>query len=547
MRPLIIDNFAGGGGASTGIEAAIGRPVDIAINHDPEAIAMHQANHPKTKHYTQDIWAVSPTEVAAGRPVAIAWFSPDCKHFSKAKGGKPVEKGIRDLAWVVVRWAREVKPKVIMLENVEEFRQWGPLDEDNLPIVDRKGETWKRWVRQLEKLGYKVEWRELRASDYGTPTSRKRLFVIARCDGKAIRWPRPTHGKGPGMKPYRTAAECIDWWRPCPSIFLTKEEAKKIGVNRPLVDATMKRIAAGMKRFVFDNPDPFIVPLDKLTGSPFLTEHMNGTSPRNFSVDEPLRTQCAQVKGGHFALVQPFMMKNMTHNMPRDIMDPLSTILTGIHHFLIAPTLISTGYGERKGQKPRAPGLNKPLGTVVAGGAKHALVAAFIAKHFGDTGQRPGLGPNEPLATVTASDHHAVVTSNLVKLYGTNNGAPMDSPMPTVTSGGTHLGEIRAFLTAWYGAEKDGQGMKDPLRSVTSKDRFGLVYVKGEPYEIVDIGMRMLAPRELFRAQGFPEDYKIEVKLPNGKMLSKTAQIRMCGNSVCPTMARCLVEANIHG
>lgn len=450
MTGIVVDSFAGGGGASLGIEMALGRPVDIAINHDREAVAMHQANHPHTRHYQQDIWQAKPEQVTRGRRVALAWFSPDCKHFSKAKGGKPVEKSIRDLAWVVIDWAREVRPDVIMLENVEEFRTWGPLGEDNRPHPDLKGQTFNEWLSQLRGLGYEVEWRELRACDYGAPTIRKRLFIIARCDGRAIRWPLPSHGTGFGLLPYRTAAECIDWWRECPSIF---ERA------RPLAEATMRRIANGIRRYVIEAAEPFIVG----------TAYKGANGSYINSVAEPMRV----------VLSQP----------------------------------------------------------------DKALVTPFLAKHFGGN-ETPGAALGAPASTVTAKDHHALVTSNLVKLYGTNTGAPADSPMPTVTAGGGHVGEVRAFLAAYYGNERDGQAMVDPFRTVTSKERFGLVTVEGQPYEIVDIGMRMLAPRELFRAQGFPDGYIID-PVVDGRPLSKTAQIRMCGNSVCPPIARALVEANV--
>lgn len=335
---LIVDNFAGGGGASLGIEWAFNRNVDIAINHDCEALAMHEANHPQTKHYCEDVWAVDPVKVTGGKPVGLAWFSPDCKHFSKAKGGKPVEKKIRGLAWVVVKWAKLVSPRVIMLENVEEFQDWGPLRADGTPCPIRKGMTFRRWKKQLENLGYKVECKQLRACDYGTPTIRKRLFVIARRDGLPIVWPKPTHGKG--LKPYHTAAECIDWSLACPSIF----ERKK-----PLAEATMRRIAKGMFRYVINAKEPFIVgvggrmgqsrprsveePFQTITAKadsalvvPFITEHANASSQRNFSAEEPLRTQCAQVKGGHFALVAAFLAQHNTGMTGHDARKPLSTI-----------------------------------------------------------------------------------------------------------------------------------------------------------------------------------------------------------------------------
>jgi len=445
---LIIDSFAGGGGASLGIEWALGRSPDIAINHDPEAIAMHAANHPSSRHFPADVWKIDPVEVCGGRRVALAWFSPDCKHFSKAKGGKPVEKKIRGLAWVVVRWAKAVRPRVILLENVEEFADWGPLLDDGTPCPLRRGFTFRRWWKALENCGYKIEMRELRACDYGAPTSRKRLFVIARSDGQPIAWPEPTHGTG--RTPFRTAAECITWSLPCPSIFLTAAEAKRLGLNvqRPLAEATLRRIARGVRRYVLETATPFVVP-----------------GPNS-------------------------------------------------------PTLIQTGYGERPGQAPRSLNLHEPLGTIVGCGVRHALVAAFLAKHYGGH-EGPGSQMRLPVDTITARDHHALVTASL--------------------GAGARAAESRAFLVKYYGTDGDPQ-LGLPLHTITTKDRFGLVTVEGQDYAIADIGMRMLQARELFRAQGFPDSYRIEVEV-NGKPLSKGAQVRMCGNSVSPVMSRALAAA----
>lgn len=488
---LIVDSFAGGGGASEGIRFALGRDPDIAINHDPEAIALHAANHPDTQHLIENVWKVDPIEATGGKSVGLMWLSPDCKHFSKAKGGKPVSKKIRGLAWVAVRWAAAVRPRVICLENVEEFQGWGPVLYDGRPCPERKGKTFRAFVRKLERLGYEVDWRQLRACDFGAPTTRKRLFLIARCDGAPIAWPKPTHakdGRG-GLLPWRTAAECIDWSIPCPSIF---------GRKKPLAENTLRRIARGLHRFVIDSPRPFIVNMS------------HGGSVE--SVDAPVTTIKTE-KGGCRAVV--------------------------------APTLVQTGYGERDGQAPRVPGLEKPLGTVVAGGKKHALVSAFLAKHFGDRGQRPGLSLFEPAATVTACDHHALVTSHLAKLKGTcRDGQPVTDPLHTVQAGGLHYAEVRAFLVAYYGNEKDGGDLFDPLRTLSTRDRFGLVMVDGVLHAIADIGMRMLVPRELYNAQGFRPDYRIEIPF-NGKPLTKTAQVRMVGNSVCPPMAAAIVTANL--
>lgn len=367
---LVIDNFAGGGGASTGIELAIGRPVDVAINHDPDAIAMHKVNHPFTRHYCEDVWTVNPKEVTQGRPVALCWFSPDCKHFSKAKGGKPVEKKIRGLAWVAVKWAASVQPRVIILENVEEFKTWGRIGEDGKPDPNHKGETFLSFVKALEKLGYNVKWKELRACDYGAPTIRKRFFLIARRDGQPIVFPKPTHGKG--LKPYHTAAECIDWSIPCKSIF---NRAK------PLAEATMRRIARGIKKFVLDNPKPFIV---------------------QFNYDNP----------------------------PQDIDKPLTTLTAVGHHYLVAPTLVQMGYGEAPGQTSRALDLHKPIGTITAGGNKFALVSAFISRQFGTS---IGHELTQPLGTVTGIDKSRLVTAFLMKYYGgKNDGQSLAEPLHTV-------------------------------------------------------------------------------------------------------------------
>ena len=471
---LVVDLFAGGGGASTGIEQAIGRPVDIAVNHDPEAVSLHTANHPQTRHFCSDVFEVDPLTVTEGQPVGLLWASPDCKHFSKAKGGKPVSKKIRGLAWVVIKWAKLAKPRVICLENVEEFQTWGPLGPDNRPCPERKGLTFQRWKKQLENLGYKVEHRELRACDYGAPTIRKRLFLVARCDGLPIVWPTPTHakpdakGKVPaGMKPWRTAADCIDWSIPAPSIFER---------DKPLADATCRRIAKGIMRYVVEAEQPFIVPG-------------------------------------------------------------------------VAATLVQTGYGERPGQAPRVPGLDKPLGTVVAG-QKHALVQAFLAKHY--TGV-VGHELTKPTGTVTTADHHSLVTANLIHMghgEGKEGGKrwshgirDVQDPLNTITAQGAAAGLVNAFLVKYYGNDKDGQDLPEPLHTIPTRDRFGLVMVKGEPYAIVDIGLRMLTPRELYRAQGFPDSYVIDTGAA-GEPITKTAQVRMCGNSVCPPLSHALVKAN---
>lgn len=457
---LVIDLFAGGGGASTGIEQATGRAPDVAINHDPETVSLHQANHPQTAHYVSDVFEVEPLTVTQGRAVGLMWASPDCKHFSKAKGGKPVSKRVRGLAWVVVKWAKLVRPRVICLENVEEFQTWGPLLEDGRPCPQRKGKTFARWVAQLRDLGYVVEWRELRACDYGAPTIRKRLFLVARCDGAPIVWPQPTYAapdsllvKARKLQPWRAAAQCIDWSIPAPSIF---ERTK------PLADATCRRIAKGIMRYVVDAAEPFIVPVT----------HQGGD--RVEAVSELMRT------------------------------------ITGAHRgekALAVPTIISMGHGERAGQQPRVPGVERPHSTITAQG-----------------------------------QHSALVTGNLLKLRGDNIGSTATQPLHTISAQGLHHAAVQAFMVKYYGSDQ-GQRLRDPLHTITTHDRFGLVTVHGQPYAIVDIGLRMLTPRELYLAQGFPPDYRIDSGA-DGRPLTKTAQVRMCGNSVCPPLARALVAAN---
>lgn len=498
---LIVDNFAGGGGASCGIELALGRHVDVAINHDPEAVAMHQINHPQTQHHCESVWDVDPLEVTQGRPVGLAWFSPDCKHFSKAKGGKPREKKIRGLAWIVQRWAALVRPRVIILENVEEFRTWGPLTADGQPCPARKGDTFRSFIRQLQEKGYAVEHRELRACDYGAPTIRKRLFLIARCDGNPIVWPKQTHGapasadvKAGHRASWRTAAECIDWSLPCPSIF---ERTK------PLAEATQRRIARGIQRYVIEAAEPFIVKY-------------------RFSSDgSDIRAPMPTITAGSYV------------KKPGGAAHALG---------LCVPTLIQTGYGERPGQAPRVPGLHKPLGTVVDG-QKHALVAAFMAKHYSGVIGHHLHG--EPLHTVTSTDHNSLVAAFIQRDFGKSIGGAMDEPVGTVTAGGGgHAAEVRAFLVKYYSEGGQDQDCRDPMHTIPTKDRLGLVTVAGEEYQIADIGMRMLEPHELYAAQGFPKSY-VFAPVINGKRMPKHAQVRMCGNSVSPPVAAALVRANV--
>lgn len=499
FRELIVDNFAGGGGASTGIENALGQPVDIAINHDPQAITMHQANHPFTKHYCENVWEVDPREVVDGRPVGLVWLSPDCKHFSKAKGGKPVEKSIRGLAWVAIRWAATVKPRIIILENVEEFVTWGPLTTEGKPCPKNKGRTFRSFVNALKRQGYKVEWRELRACDFGAPTSRKRLFLIARCDGEPIVWPEPTHGdpkseavKSGKLKPWRTAAEIIDWSLPMTSIF----ERKK-----PLCDNTLRRIVFGLQKYVFNNPRPYIV-----------THNHSGPGFRGQSLGEPFKTITAS----------------------RDA------------HSLITPVLVQCGWGERNGQNPRALDIEKPIGVTPAGGIKHAIGVATLIKNFGGKNTHPATDLDLPISVITANDHHYLALAYATRQFGTSRGASLDEPAGTVMPGGggkTSL--VAAFLTRYNGNPSKGEGanLNDALGAITSKDRFALIVINGNEYIITDILYRKLEPHELYAAQGFPQDYVIAPML-NGKPLTKTAQVRMVGNSVSPVLSEALVRAN---
>lgn len=476
---LIVDNFAGGGGASTGIEMATGVSVDIAINHDPEAIRMHKANHPGTKHYCESVWDVDPVEACGGRRVALAWFSPDCKHFSKAKCGKPKDKTIRGLAWVALRWAGKVRPRVIMLENVEEFKTWGPLNRNHRPIKAKQGVTFRKFVDQLQKLGYQVEHQELVAADYGAPTMRKRFFLIARCDGKPIVWPEPTHAPADSIfvtagvrEPYIGAYTQIDFSLPCPSIFDTAEEIKEMyGIKavRPLAEKTMQRIARGVKKFVLDNPDPFII--DEETG---------------------LRAPC--------------IMCNNENNVGASAESPLPTITTGNRNFVVAPTLIQY-HSETTKDETR------------------------------------GQGIEAPLMTVDASNRYGLLTSFLSKFYKSGTGQDIREPLHTITCSPGHFGEVRALLIKYYG-QGTGQDIRKPLDTVTAQDRFGLVTIHGTDYQIADIGLRMLEPRELYGCQGFPEYYIIDHD-SEGNACSRSEQVKRCGNAVCPPIPAALVKANL--
>lgn len=561
MIEIIIDNFAGGGGASSGIEAAIGRPIDYAINHDWKAIAMHKANHLRTKHLTEDVWKVDPLALINGRRVSLAWFSPDCTYFSKARGAKPfrdpdVARRVRGLAGVVVKWAKlpaHLRPRMIFLENVEEFQDSGPLLDDGTPCPVRKGSDFRRWWKSIINCGYVGELRELYCHDYGAPTKRKRLFIIFRCDGLPITWPERTHGFE--FRPYRTTAEHIDWSIPVPSIFFTKQEArdwaKYYGLGsprRPLADATMRRIARGVFRYVINNPNPFVVAL---------THH---GAERIYDLNEQFPT-ITTAHRGELALVTPTFI-DAAHgeispggvkrwgNGSHDIRGTFPTIPASGNNHALVTAFLSRQFGQSVGQEATA-----PAPTTTCNGQGHtALVAAHIVKHCSDS---LGYSPEDSAHTIIAAPQQGLVSSHVIKLKGTcRDGQSIDAPIHTIQSGGCHYGEVRAFLMKYYGTEQNPK-LHESSPTITTRDRFALITVKGESYAIVDIGMRMFTPRELFCLQGFDPDYIIDPVVPyevkRGKVtkivnkpLTKTDQIRMCGNSVPPQVAEALVRANYY-
>lgn len=648
---LFIDNFAGGGGTSTGIEAAIGRAVDVAINHDTHAIAMHSINHPGTQHYCENVFDINPVVATGGKPVALVWLSPDCTHFSRAKGSKPVKKEIRGLAWVGLRWGLAVRPKVMMLENVPEFPSWGPLltdaDGNQYPDPAHTGETFQAFVGILTTgidsahpalreaceflgidpdssqakwlangLGYKVEYRVLKAFEYGAPTIRKRFFMIMRCDGKKISWPEPTHGDPKSIEvksgqrlPWRTAADCINWDYECPSIF---------GRRKELAENTKKRIARGMQKYVINDPDPFIIkcnhsaagydafrgqslfqPVQTLTRKngyaiimPHITKFRAGATGAAISSPLPTITAGTSVRPGgnghamgiveaavapiiagnggsayqakprsanlplhtvmkesRACVITPVIARQFGNSIGHKVSEPLATITAGGSGKcqLISPTLIEIGYGERKGQQPRAPGINQPLGTVVSGGTKHAMVTAYLAKNFGGNYSGPGVAMNEPVHTVTATDHHSLVTSQIVILRRNGDCQPLNHPLPTVTAGGLHTGEVRTHLEAITANDPVfpmEERVLEFLREYLGEDATNIIEINGELYKIVDIGMRMLQPDELYRAQGFPEGYIIDRDL-DGNKFPKSKQVARCGNAVPPQFSEALVRANL--
>ena len=570
---LIVDNFAGGGGASTGIELATGYSVDIAINHDPEAIRMHKANHPNTKHYCENVWAVDPVKACKGHTVALAWFSPDCKHFSKAKGGKPKDKNIRGLAWVALRWAGLVKPRVIMLENVEEFKTWGPLNRRHHPIKAKQGKTFEKFVQQLTDLGYEVQFRELVAADYGAPTMRKRFFMIARCDGNPIVFPKPTHApadseavKAGLLKPYVGAYTQIDFSKPCPSIFDTSEEIKeKYGIRavRPLAPKTMDRIARGLKKFVLDNPEPFIIqcnhggerrpndirePMPTITGKhgygvvePYLVQCKFNNEAQN--VQKPIGT--LTTVGSHL-LVEPYMVQigqtGFAADRSKDVREPLTTIVSKNEHCLIEPKL-APYMGTNTTNHPGG-NCKDPIHTITTGN-QQCLISPTLIQYHSETAQGEVRGQTikDPIMTVDGSNRYGLATSFLSKFYKSGTGQDLREPLHTITTSPGHFGEVRAFLVKYYG-QGTGQDIKEPLDTITSRDRFGLVTIEGVDYQIVDIGLRMLEPRELYGCQGFPDDYIIDHDY-TGKTYPRSEQVRRCGNAVCPPIPAALVKANL--
>ncbi|UXA53401.1 DNA cytosine methyltransferase [Xanthomonas prunicola] len=624
LRPgeIVVDLFAGGGGASEALKQALGVDPALAYNHDEWAIGMHAANHPLTIHHREDIWHADPRKDVAGRP--IGWFhaSPDCTHFSQAKGGQPRSHKTRALSWVALKWIGQLlradlrdgtntAPRILSLENVWQILTWGPLVAkrckatgrvlkmdgtvaargERVPVANQQlvpdkrhsGRTWRQFVAALESKGYHVEWRKLTASDYGAGTSRERLFLLARRDGEPIVWPAPTHGTAPGQQPRVRAADCLDFSLPCPSIFTRK---------RPLADATLRRIAKGVMRHVLQSADPFIVPathqgsdrvndvqapLPTITAAnrgelmlvapelaPFITEHSNASNQRTMRADEPLRTICAGVKGGHFSAVAPILAGvggRAGQSEPRCGAEPLYTMTTKADTALVAPILVQTGYGEREGQAPRTLDLQQPLGTVVAGGVKHAVACAFLEQANGGFYEGGGRDAREPMSTITATgSQQQLATAHLITMRKNAHGQDAAEPLGTVCAGAVHHGmiectlsaeqqagalQVAAFLVKYYGSGI-AVDVREPLDTATTRDRMALVTVtiQGTPYVIVDIGLRMLKPHELFRAQGFPAGYRI-THTADGRAISTSAAVRMCGNSVSPPPLFALASVNL--
>lgn len=612
LDEIIVDNFAGGGGASTGIELATGRVVDIAINHDPDAILMHRTNHPHTMHYQASVWDVDPVEVCRGCPVGLAWFSPDCKHFSKAKGGKPVDKNIRGLAWIVLRWAGTVRPRVIILENVEEFQTWGPVRRGH-PVKSKTGQTFRQWLGQLEALGYTVEWRELVAADYGAPTTRKRFFLIARSDERPIVWPEPTHApadsqevKAGTKKPWRSAAEIIDWNLPTPSIFATKEEVRErygVAAVRPLARNTMRRVARGVDKFVIRSASPFLVivnhagefrgqglaePIQTITAkhgygvaSPVmapLTMH-NNQNAVGTSITDPVNTITGTGAGGHQMLITPTLAaigQTGGGDRCRSMEEPTHTQVSKAEECVVCPAMIQ--YHTEQTERVRGQGVTDPIMTIDASN-RYGLAAATLTKYYnGDHNQDAaaplhtittrdregvtvanlskfyggvvGAAASDPLPTVTAVDHNALQTAHMVKMKGTNLGGQAQDPLQTITAGGGHHGVVATrIVKAEPGADlqnwpKIRAALNEFCDYHLEDTEVILFSIGGAWYFMADIGLRMLTPRELYRANGFPDDYKIDRDY-TGKEYGKTKQVARCGNAVPPPFATALVRANL--
>lgn len=544
MNGLVIDCFAGGGGASEGIEQALGRPVDIAVNHDPLAIAMHKANHPRTHHVTEDIFAADLKGLVAGRRVSLMWASPDCTSHSRAKGGKPRESGLRILPWAVLKHAADLKPDVIIMENVAEIQKWGPLGEDGRPVKEREGEEYAAFVEAMRALGYTFEHRELAACDFGAPTSRKRWYAILRRDGLPTVWPERTHGRrgspeveAGALEPYRQAAEVIDWGLPCPSVFASKEEVRRrhsLAAKRPLADATMRRIARGLDRYVISCDEPFLVQIGY--------GERAGQAPRIDDVREPLGTVVAS--GSKRYLCQAaYLPINNGSAVETHPLDPVATVTTG-RQKLLASAYLTEYYGNA------ADGLSaaEPLRTVTTRD-REGVTAVHLTKFYGGV---VGQGLDEPVHTVTAGrgGHFGVAAAHLSKFYGTCTGQSAGVPMHSVTAGGGHLGVVVCRASAWCGAGRLGRWQE--VRGMLNRwcgysladDEVLLLSIGGASFAIVDVGLRMLTPRELMLAQGFPATYVIDRYADGGKV-KKEQQVRMVGNSVVPAMAKALVEANV--
>lgn len=545
LDEIIVDNFAGGGGASTGIELAAGRPVAIAINHDPDAILLHKTNHPYTEHLQASVWDVDPVAVCRGRPVGLAWFSPDCKHFSKAKGAALVDRNIRGLAWIVLRWAALVRPRVIMLENVEEFQTWGPVRKGK-PVKSKAGQTFRKWKKQLSDLGYAIEHRELVAADYGAPTTRKRFVLVARCDGKPIVWPVPTHGsrdseavKAGKLLPWRSAAEIIDWTIPGYSIFDSKQEIlERYGVKvvRPLAENTMRRVIRGVDKFTIQSGKPFIVP----TGY----GERKGQAARVHDIENPVSTVVSTVKQNLCQpVLEPFIVQQKFQNVAQYIGNPLSTVTAVGAHEVVAANLIQ--YHTEQTENVRASGLNVPINTVDASN-RYGLSCANLVEYYGNG---VPLDLSEPMHTVTAHDREALCAAHIAEFKGQDIGQSVASPLRTITASAGEFAQCSALLAKANGGNL---GHWPEIRELLNRhcgyrlkeDEVILLMIRGIAYYIADITLRMLTPRELYNAMGFPPDYIIDRDYM-GNAYGKTKQVARCGNAVCPPLAEAMVRANL--